>query len=153
MFQRIKRQIWLATVLVVALLTAPIAMSAEKLNIEDIPGEGIVVGPFGKINVVGWDWGVQSRTTSSSGGGTHRAGVSDITFTKKMDSASSLLQQSSTDGKHYPEITIKTVDTNGKSIVMRLKSVVITSVRSIGGGKENVVFRFEKLQIQPNTLK
>ena len=66
MFQRIKRQIWLATVLVVALLTAPIAMSAEKLNIEDIPGEGIVVGPFGKINVVGWDWGVQSRTTSSS---------------------------------------------------------------------------------------
>ena len=153
MFHRIKRQIWLVTVLAVALLTAPIAMSAEKLNIEDIPGEGIVVGSFGKINVVGWDWGVQSRITSSSGGGTHRAGVSDITFTKKMDSASSLLQQSSTGGKRYAEITFKTVDTSGKSTVIRLKNVVITSVQAVGGGKENVVFRFEKLQIQPNTLK
>ena len=38
MFQCIIRQIRLVTVLAVALLTAPIAMSAEKLNIEDIPG-------------------------------------------------------------------------------------------------------------------
>ncbi len=153
MFQCINRQLWLVTVLAVALLTAPFAISAEKLNIEDIPGEGIVVGSFGKINVVGWDWGVQSRTTSSSGGGTNRAGVSDITFTKKMDSASSLLQRSSSGGKRYAEITFKTVDTNGKSAVIRLKNVVITSVRSVGGGKENVVFRFEKYEVQPKTLK
>ena len=150
MFQLRKR--WFLIIFMVALIAAPIA-AAEKLNIEDIPGEGKVVGPFGKIDVVGWDWGARSRATSASGGGSYRTGVSDITFTKITGTASSLLQQSSSKGSRYPEIMFKTVDTKGRSVVLRLKNAVVTSVRPIGGGKENVVFNFESFEVQPKTLK
>ena len=153
MFQGGQRQIWLVIVLAMAFFNAPAVMSADYLKIAGIRGEATANGHAGEIDVLGWDWGVQSQTTSSSGGGTYRAGISDITFTKNADSVSALLRQFSAQGKRYPEITFATVDAGGKSTVIRLKNAIITSVRSVGGGKENVVFKFEKIEVQPKSLK
>lgn len=153
MIQCVKKGIWLVTVLAMALAITPIAMSAEYLKIGGIKGEVTEEGHVGEIDVLGWEWGVQTRSASSNGGGTYRTGVSEITITKKADSTSPSLRQSSSTGKRYPEITITTVGVGGKSNVMQLKNAVITAVRPVGSGNENVVFRFEKLKVQPKALK
>ncbi len=73
------------------------------LELDHIKGESLDKVHRGKIDILGWNWGVTNAGTfhQGHGGGTAKASFRDISITKYVDAASPDLVHSCASGKHF----------------------------------------------------
>jgi type VI secretion system secreted protein Hcp len=125
------------------------------LKLEGIKGEAQdkVYGKDG-IDVLAWSWGMsQSGTTHmGSGGGAGKANFNDLSITKWVDSASALLMEHLTTGKHIEKgkiVVRKAGDKPLEYIIIHMNDIMVTSVSTGGSGgedrlTENLTLNFSK---------
>lgn len=130
------------------------------LKIDSVDGESKAKGFDKNIEVLAWSWGGSQSGTfhkGTGGAGAGKVNVNDMTITKYMDSASTVLFQSMCEGKHFKDAKIVARKAGGASPVdfleIKLVNVMVTSV-SVGGSQgdevphENVTLNFEKFEVK-----
>jgi type VI secretion system secreted protein Hcp len=125
------------------------------INIDKIKGESQAKGHTDEIDVLAWSWGMSQSGTFhlGSGGGSGKASVQDLSFTKYIDSASHALQLACLNGKHIPECKLTVQKAGEKAveyILIELENCLVTSVSTGGSGgedrlTENVTLNFAKV--------
>lgn len=129
------------------------------LNIDTVKGESQAKGFEKQIEVLAWSWGASqtgSFNTGSGGGGAGKVNVNDISITKYLDKASTVLLKSICTGAHFKEAKLTCRKAGGKSpvdfLVIKLENVLITGL-STGGSRgeelvtENITLNFEKFEV------
>jgi type VI secretion system secreted protein Hcp len=127
------------------------------IKMDDIKGESVDKAHKGDIQVLAWSWGMsQSGTTHiGGGGGSGKANVQDISFTKYIDSSSPILMQNCCTGKHFKLATLvvrKAGDKPLEYLKIKLTEILITSVQTGGSGgedrlTENVTLNFASFHL------
>jgi type VI secretion system secreted protein Hcp len=130
------------------------------IKIGDIKGESVDKVHKEKIDVLAWSWGVSNSGTThmGGGGGSGKANVQDLSFTKYVDAASHALLQASCIGTHFPKANLIVRKAAGKGepleyIKIELEEVLVTSVSTGGSGgedrlTENVSLNFAKVKFE-----
>src|SRR5881392_2487130 len=116
------------------------------LKIDDLTGDSLDKVHAGEITVLGWRWGMaQTGTTHlSSGGGSGKVSVQDISFSKRMDTTSTNLVQKCCDGTHFQNAVFTMRKAGGKNPVeylkVELQDIIISSVQaSVSPDSETVI--------------
>jgi type VI secretion system secreted protein Hcp len=132
-------------------------------KIGDVKGESIDSGHKDEIDVLAWSWGVsQSGTThQGTGGGAGKVNVQDISFTKWVDKASTVLMLYCCNGKHIPEAKLtvrKAGETPVEYLIITLNDILVSSVSTGGSGgedrlTENVTLNFAKVKVSYSPQK
>ncbi len=120
-----------------------------KFESPSVEGESTDDKHKGEIEVSSFSWGVVHQQTVGSatgGGGSGRASLQDIHFTKDVDKASSVLFQHCAVGTHFDKVTLS-VRKAGGSQMEYLKFVfntVFVSSYQVGSahGQENATEQF-----------
>jgi type VI secretion system secreted protein Hcp len=125
------------------------------INIDKIKGESQAKGHTDEIDVLAWSWGMSQSGTFhlGTGGGSGKASVQDLSFTKYIDSASHALQLACLNGKHIPKCKLTVQKAGEKAveyILIELENCLVTSVSTGGSGgedrlTENVTLNFAKV--------
>ena len=125
------------------------------INIDTIKGESKDAGHKGETDVLAWSWGLSQSGTfhTGAGGGSGKANVQDLSFTKYVDAGSADLQLSCATGKHIAKAKLvvrKAGDKPLEYIIIELTQVLISSVSTGGSGgedrlTENVTLNFEEV--------
>ena len=137
------------------------------IKIGDIEGESTDKKHAKKIDVLAWSWGISNSGTThhGMGGGSGKANVQDLSFTKYVDSASSALLLAASNGQHYDKANLIVRKAGGKGeaieyIKIEMSEVMVTSVSTGGSGgedrlTENVTLNFAKVKYEytPQTEK
>ncbi len=109
------------------------------------------------IDVLAWSWGVSNSGTTHQGmgGGSGKANVQDLSFTKYVDASSHALLGAATTGEHFPKANLVVRKAAGKDktieyIKIEMEEVLITSISTGGSGgedrlTENVTLNFAKV--------
>ncbi len=130
------------------------------MKIGDIKGESADKKHANEIDVLAWSWGMSNSGTTHTGrgGGSGKANVQDLSFTKYVDSASHALLEACSNGKHYPKANLVVRKAGGKGapieyIKIEFEEVLITSVATGGSGgedrlTENVTVNFAKVKFE-----
>ena len=73
------------------------------LELDGVKGESVDKTHKGKIDILGWQWGVSNSGTfhNGSGGGAGKAAFANITVTKYIDAASPNIMLFCANGKHF----------------------------------------------------
>jgi type VI secretion system secreted protein Hcp len=127
------------------------------MKMTDIEGESQDSAHEKEIDVLAWSWGLsQSGTTHmGSGGGGGKVNVSDMSFTKYVDSSSPNLMLFCCNGKHIGEALL-TVRKAGEDpleyLKVKMTDVIISSVSTGGSGgmdrlTENVSLNFGAVEV------
>ena len=131
----------------------------QFLELEKIPGETQDDKMKAKdaMDILAWSWGMsQSGTTHmGSGSGAGKVNVQDISVTKYVDLASTVLMQKCTLGDHIPTGKLTVRKAGGEQleyITIEMKDIIITSVSTGGSGgedrlTENVSLNFSQYKI------
>jgi type VI secretion system secreted protein Hcp len=129
-------------------VTVP-AMAAETMviKIAEIKGDSADAKHKGEIDVLAWSWGTSTTATAGS-----KAGLQNLTITKRIDSASPRLMFASARGQNFKEIVLTVMTVGGKGLAdairIRLTDAMVSSVKvtdqasAMGGGTEEVTFSF-----------
>ncbi|URI08888.1 type VI secretion system tube protein Hcp [Aquincola tertiaricarbonis] len=135
------------------------------IQIGDIKGESTDKTNAEMIDVLAWSWGMSNSGTThmGGGGGSGKANVQDLSFTKYIDSSSNALLKSVCEGTHHPKAKLIVRKAGGKPldyVVLELEEVLVTSVSTGGSGgedrlTENVSLNFAKFtyKYQPQDEK
>jgi type VI secretion system secreted protein Hcp len=127
------------------------------MKIEGVKGEAKDAKHKNEIDVLSWSWGVANSGSFhvAGGGGTGKASMRDLTFTKEFDAASADLQLFCATGKHIPKAILVMRVAGEKPheyIIIELSKCLISSVElssSTGGGDnrgvEAVTLNFEEI--------
>ena len=125
------------------------------IKIGDVKGESRDSKHKDEIDVLAWSWGVSNSGTfhTGGGGGSGKANVQDLSFTKYVDAGSADLGLACCNGKHFPTaklIVRKAGETPLEYIIIELTKVLITSLSTGGSGgedrlTENVTLNFEQV--------
>lgn len=130
------------------------------LKIDGIKGESVIDAHEGEIDVLAWSWGMtQSGTThTATGGGGGKVNVSDITFTKLVDIATTDLIKACTSGRHIPKAELIVRKAGGAKPVDYLKLTmqeVLVSSYNTGGSnddldrvQETLTFNFARFEME-----
>ncbi|MCR5864936.1 MAG: Hcp family type VI secretion system effector [Aquincola tertiaricarbonis] len=128
------------------------------IQIGDIKGESTDAKHKEKIDVLAWSWGMSNSGTThmGGGGGSGKAAVQDLSFTKYIDSSSNALLKSCCEGTHHDKATLivrKAGGTPLEYVVLELEEVLVTSVSTGGSGgedrlTENVSLNFAKFSFK-----
>jgi type VI secretion system secreted protein Hcp len=131
----------------IAVTVPAAATEAMVLKIAEIKGDSLDAKHRGEIDVLAWSWG-----TSTTGTATTKAGLQNLTITKRIDSASPKLMFASARGQNFKEIVLTVILAGGKVpmdvIRIRLTDAMVSSVKvadqvnALGGGTEEVTFSF-----------
>ena len=117
------------------------------------------------IDVLAWSWGMSNSGSAHVGGGAGagKVNVQDLSFTKYVDKASTVLMMGCAKGTHYDDATLvvrKAGDTPLEYLKITMKEVMITSVSTGGSGgedrlTENVTLNFASFEVayQPQNAK
>jgi type VI secretion system secreted protein Hcp len=109
------------------------------------------------IDVLAWSWGISNSGTTHQGmgGGSGKANVQDLSFTKYVDASSHALLGAVSTGEHFPTANLVVRKAAGKDAVIEyikidMEEVLITSVSTGGSGgedrlTENVTLNFAKV--------
>lgn len=130
---------------------AAFAGITQVLCSADLPGESVVPGATGCIDVLAWSWGASDSGT----GGAPHVNVQDLSFTKFVDTSdSSLLQVLVTNTplknvvelRNYYDCTSCTTPT--PNVTIKLQGVTVSSLSTGGSGgedklTENVTLSFD----------
>lgn len=128
------------------------------LKIEGVDGESADDKHKDEIDVQSFSWGM-SQTGSmhiAGGGGSGKVNVQDMSITKYLDKASTVLMQKCCTGKHFPKATLtcrKAGDKPVEYFVVTMEEVLVTSV-SEGGSQhddsqsEMISLNFAKVKVK-----
>jgi type VI secretion system secreted protein Hcp len=127
------------------------------LKLGDIKGEAADKAHGGEIDVLAWSWGASNSGSAhiGGGGGSGKANVQDLSFTKFIDLASPDIFLATCNGKHVPEATLvvrKAGETPLEYLTIKMTDVLVTSYSTGGSGgedrlTENVTLNFAKVQV------
>lgn len=135
------------------------------MKIKGVDGESLDKTHAKAVEVLAWSWGMsQSGTThTGSGGGAGKVSVQDLSFTKYVDKASTVLIMGCCKGTHYDDakLTVRKAGDNPlEYLIITMKEVIITSVSTGGSGgedrlTENVSLNFASFDVayQPQSAK
>ena len=130
------------------------------LKIDGIKGESVIEGHKDEIDVLAWSWGMtQSGTThTSTGGGSGKVSVSDITLTKYVDIATHELIKACCNGRHIKEATLVVRKAGGSSplnyLTLKMEEVLVSSYNTGGSNddldrvQETLTFNFARFNIE-----
>lgn len=109
------------------------------------------------MDILAWSWGMsQSGTTHmGSGSGAGKVNVQDLSCTKYVDLASTVLMQKCTKGDHIPtgKLTVRKAGGDAlEYITIEMKDIIVTSISTGGSGgedrlTENVSLNFSQYKI------
>lgn len=128
------------------------------MKISPLQGEAMDLAHKGEIDVLAWSWGVNQSGTmhTGGGGGSGKANIQDMSFTKWTDKSSAHLILSCCNGKQFKEaiLTVRKAGENPLEYVkIRMTDVIITSINTGGTGNddrltENVTLNFAKVRFE-----
>lgn len=130
------------------------------MKIGDIKGESTDKKHANEIDVLAWSWGISNSGTThmGGGGGSGKANVQDLSFTKYTDASSHALLLATSNGHHYPKANLVVRKAGGKNapieyIKIEMDEVMVTSVSCGGSGgedrlTENVTLNFAKVKYE-----
>ncbi|UAJ09836.1 Hcp family type VI secretion system effector [Glacieibacterium megasporae] len=129
------------------------------IKIPGADGESIGHGHTASIDVLAWSWGMSQSGSMhvAKGGGSGKANVQDISFTKYVDKASPKLQLLCLNGKNTLGDAVLTVQKAGEVPVPYVKitftDFIIASVSTGGSGgedrlTENVTINFATVKFE-----
>ncbi len=130
------------------------------MKIGDIKGESTDKKHANEIDVLAWSWGISNSGTThqGGGGGSGKANVQDLSFTKFTDASSHALLLAASNGQHYPKANLVVRKAGGKNapieyIKIEMTEVMITSVSCGGSGgedrlTENVTLNFAHVKYE-----
>lgn len=126
------------------------------IKIEGVDGESKISGHEDEIDVLSWSWGISQSGSfhSGGGGGSGKADIQDISFTKFVDKASTPLMLKCCKGEHIPEATLTVMKAGGDPIeyvVIVMTKLLVSSVSTGGSGgddslTENVTLNFAEVE-------
>ena len=109
------------------------------------------------MDVLAWSWGMSNSGNAHVGGGAGAGvvNVQDVSFTKYMDKASTILMQAVCTGKHFTKATLTMRKAGEKQMVyyvVTMEDVLITSLSTGGSGgedrlTENLSLNFAKFKV------
>lgn len=124
----------------------------------DINGESKDDKHSKEIDVLAWSWGLSQsgNTHVSTGSGSGKVNVQNLSFTKWVDAASTPLILASCKGTHIKEAKLtvrKAGDTPLEYIKITLNDVLVSSLQTGGSGgedrlTENVTLNFGKFKVE-----
>lgn len=110
------------------------------------------------IDVLAWSWGMTQSGSMhiAGGGGSGKVSVHDLSITKRIDKASTVMMQKCCSGKHFPEAELicrKAGDTPIEYWKIKMKEVLISSMSSGGSSgdetiTENSTLNFAKFEVE-----
>jgi type VI secretion system secreted protein Hcp len=116
--------------------TQPVRAAVDMfIKISDIKGESSDDKHKGEIDVLSWSWG-----TARGGAAAGKATVNALVITKYIDASSPILFQQVIQGKTLSEATFVIRKAGGRPleyVKIRLKNVVVTSVKPGGSGGQD----------------
>jgi len=137
-------------------LTTPRAVGAAFIRLGDIKGEVEDGAHSGWVEVLSWDWeGARPATVSTNGTRSQgaRAGLSDLSFTKRVDSASPLIFLRCADGLQLPRVRMELTSLahSNRYFEIRLTDVIVTgfgvtSAGTIHTATEEVSLNYTKIE-------
>lgn len=129
------------------------------LDLDGVKGESVDKAHKGKIDILGWQWGLANTGTfhHGSGGGAGKATFNDVTITKFIDAASPNIMQYCANGKHFAKGKIIVRKAGGDSaleyLTLEFQNVLVTSYTTGGGSgqerlTENVALNFAHVKVE-----
>jgi type VI secretion system secreted protein Hcp len=129
------------------------------LKIDGCDGESHISGHEDEIDVLAFSWGMTQSGDMhlAGGGGSGKVNVQDMSVTKYLDKASTVLMQKCCSGKHFPTAVLLCRKAGGDSTVdyfkVSMEEVLVTSVSEGGGGgedkqTENISLSFAKVKVE-----
>lgn len=125
------------------------------LKLTGIDGESGDSVHSGEIDVLAWSWGASQSGTMhlGTGGGSGKVSVQDLSVTKYVDSASSILLKHCHTGTHIEEGVLTVRKAGGtplEYIIITMKGIIISSVSTGGSGgedrlTENITLNFKEI--------
>lgn len=142
----------------IATTVAAFAANDMFLKIAGIKGESADHKHKGEIEVLAWSWGIATPLTpqSGSGSGAGKTVVHDISFSKRVDSATPILFLHAANGGFIKEVTLvvrKTGKDQLEYIKIKLTGVRVASVKNhavpaADAVMEEVTLAFEKVEYE-----
>jgi type VI secretion system secreted protein Hcp len=127
------------------------------MKIKGIDGESQDAKRSKDIDVLAWSWGMSQSGTmhTGTGGGSGKVNVQDLSFTKYVDRASTVLMMACAKGTHFDTAELRVRKAGDKPldyITIKLKNVLITSLSTGGSGgedrlTENVTLNFSQFEV------
>jgi type VI secretion system secreted protein Hcp len=110
-------------------------------KIEGVKGETKDTKHPGEIDVLSWSWGITQTGTMAyaGGGGGGKANVSDFSFMKRLDAATSRLKDSIQKGEHFKTAGLTARKAGGKQeeyYKLSFWDVLVSSWQISGSGEE-----------------
>jgi type VI secretion system secreted protein Hcp len=128
------------------------------LKIEGVDGESADKQHSNEIDVLAFSWGMSQSGSMhiAGGGGTGKVNVQDMSITKYLDKASTVLMQKCCTGKHFPKATLtcrKAGDKPVEYFIVTMEEVLVTSISEGGSGSEdvqteNISLNFAKVKVK-----
>jgi len=128
------------------------------LKIDGCDGESVDASHTDEIDVLAFSWGMTQSGSAhiAGGGGSGKVNVQDMSVTKYLDKASTVLMQKCCSGKHFPSAVLvcrKAGDTPVEYFKVTMEEVLVTSVSEGGGGgedkqTENISLNFAKVKVE-----
>ena len=133
------------------------------MKIKGIDGESTDAKRPKDIEVLAWSWGMSQSGTmhTGTGGGSGKVNVQDLSFTKYVDKASTVLMMACAKGTHFETAELRVRKAGDKPldyITIKLKNVIITSLSTGGSGgedrlTENVTLNFSQFDVADQAQK
>ncbi len=128
------------------------------IKIGDIEGESRDHAHGKEIDVLSFSWGMSQSGTMhmGGGGGSGKASVQDLSFTKYVDASTHALMLACCNGKHHDKATMvvrKAGENPLEYLKIEMTDVLVTSVSTGGSGgedrlTENVSLNFAKVKVE-----
>lgn len=110
------------------------------------------------IDVLAWSWGMSQSGSfhQGGGGGAGKASFQDISITKWVDNASSVLMLYCANGDHFDKANLIVRKAGAKPLeylIIQMKKVMVTSVSTGGSGgedalTENITLNFASVDVK-----
>jgi type VI secretion system secreted protein Hcp len=128
------------------------------LKIDGCDGESADDSHTDEIDVLAFSWGLTQSGSmhTAGGGGSGKVSVQDMSITKYLDKASTVLMQKCCSGKHFATATLvcrKAGDTPVEYFKVSMEEVLVTSISEGGSGgedvqTENITLNFGKVKVE-----
>lgn len=128
------------------------------LKIDDLGGPTKDAVHGNEIKVLGWSWGMSQlgTTHNSTGGGSGKVSINDITFQKEVDTTSTNLIQKCCNGTHFKEALFTMRKAGGEKAVeylkIKLQDLIVSSVQTSVSPESETVIESVSLNFAKYTL-